>query len=272
MTRPKHTRGFHGHGGGRQAPTHLLRRTRDDDEALRMRERLHDFVVARLPVVFIFVAGLVVGLALRGMVFDRSGCAAKDLPEAEVVEAGPDLLSAVRPPPKTFKRDSTLPRTGEGDASGSITNGDFSAGRDLVHVDDPRVWWESDNDGVSDDECDHSMHAAMEIPFRRLVNLVSTTGWQLRVQEAYRASGTHADRSLHKEGRAIDITVDRASGEKLTPFEKVAAYEELAKLAWQAGFDWVFYENSRGTGPHVHASVRADGPTMSVCGRKGKPK
>ena len=48
--------------------------------------------------------------------------------------------------------------------------------------------------------------------------------------------------------------------------------EELAKLAWQAGFDWVYYENSRGTGPHVHASVRADGPRMPVLHQKGKAK
>ena len=272
MTRPKHTRGFHGHSGKGALTSRMLRHTRDDDDELLLRERLHEFIVARLPVIFIFVAGLVVGIALRGMVFERAGCVPEELPEAEVVEAGPDLANPVRQAPKSFKRDTTMPRSGEGDASGSITNGEFSAGRDLVYVDDERVWWESDNDGVSDDECDHSMHAAMEIPFRRLVNLVSAAGWQLRVQEAYRATGTHADRSLHKEGRALDITVDRPVGEKLTPFEKIAAYEELAKLAWQAGFDWVYYENSRGTGPHVHASVRADGPRMPVLHQKGKAK
>ena len=53
---------------------------------------------------------------------------------------------------------------------------------------------------------------------------------------------------------------------------QIAAYEELAKLAWQAGYDWVYYENSRGTGPHVHASVRADGPRMPVLHQKGKAK
>lgn len=272
MTRPKHTRGHPGHVGRNPLPPHLLRHKRDDDDELLLRERLHDFIVAHLPVVFIFVAGLVVGLALRGLVFDRAGCVAEELPEAEVVEVGPDLTNPVRPAPKSFKRDTTMPRAGEGDTSGSIANGEFSAGRDLVYVDDPRVWWESDNDGTSDDECDHSIHAAMEIPFRRLVNLVTAAGWQLRVQEGYRASGTHADRSLHKEGRAMDITVDRPVGEKLTHFEKIAAYEELAKLAWQAGYDWVYYENSRGTGPHIHASVRADGPRMPVLRKTRKAK
>ena len=71
-----------------------------------------------------------------------------------------------------------MPDAKECDISGSITNNDFSAGRDLVYVDDPRVWWESDNDGDDDDECDHSMNAVIEIPFRRLVNLVTAAGWQ----------------------------------------------------------------------------------------------
>ena len=67
MTRPKHTRGFHGHGGKGALTSRMLRHTRDDDDELLLRERLHEFIVARLPVIFIFVAGLVVGIALRGM-------------------------------------------------------------------------------------------------------------------------------------------------------------------------------------------------------------
>lgn len=178
---------------------------------------------------------------------------------------GVDLENPVRPAPAKFPRNSKRPNKPERDVSGEISNGKFSAGRDLIYVTDSRVWWESDNDGVSDYECDHSMHRAMEIPFRRLVNLVeSQTKWQLRVQEAYRPEGIHSSKSLHKEGRAIDITLGYKNGEKLkTAAEMQEAYEMLCKLAWQAGFDWVYYEYGNGTGPHVHASVKALRPFLT---------
>ena len=162
----------------------------------------------------------------------------------------------VRPFPEKFPRRSCMPDKKESEASGAISNSAFSPGRDLVYVDDPRVWWESDFDGETDDEDDHSMHRAMEPAFRRLVELDAMSNATLRVQEAYRPSTIHSTLSLHKEGRALDLTFERIEGEKLTPFEKVAVYESLAKLCWQAGFDWVYYEQARGTGPHVHASVR----------------
>ena len=50
--------------------------------------------------------------------------------------------------------------------------------------------------------------------------------------------------SLHKEGRAIDVTCDQMP------------LEELAKLCWISGFDWVYYEARKGKGPHIHCSVR----------------
>lgn len=179
---------------------------------------------------------------------------------------GVDLVNPVRPAPEKFPRNAKMPNVRERDASGEITNGKFSPGRDLIYVTDSRVWWESDNDGDSDNECDHSMHRAMEIPFRRLVNLVeSQTKWQLRVQETYRPEGIHSGKSLHKEGRALDITLGYKNGEKLkTPAEKHEAYEKLAKLAWQAGFDWVYYEYGSGTGPHIHVSVKANRPFLTT--------
>ena len=210
--------------------------------------------------------GVALGVFIRGW-FAEDGLSNHDT-DKEVLEknvAVPNLFSPVREAPEKFGRDTYLPDKKETTASVAIADVDFSAGRDLVYVEDERVWWESDNDDKdNDDECDHSMHAAMEIPFRRLSNLVASTGkWQLRVQEAYRENGVHASKSLHKQGRAIDLTVDNLHGEKLTPFEKIAAYAELAKLAWQAGFDWVYYEYANGTGPHIHASVRPDGKRIT---------
>ena len=235
------------------------------------------FILARRVGITLFLLGLFAGLYLRGCFGEYDvEIEEDDGEEVEVVaekkHKGPDLFNPVREAPATFKRNTYLPNIREGEASVSVGVVEFSAGRDLVYVTDDRVWWESDHDGDDDDECDHSMHAAMEIPFRRLINLIVAAGWQPRVQEAYRASGVHANRSLHKEGRALDITIDRLTEPKLTHFEKIAAYEELSKLAWQAGFDWVYYEYGSGTGPHIHASVRPDGPRMADFKGKHKSK
>jgi len=148
-----------------------------------------------------------------------------------------------REKPDRFPGNTHRPAAGEGDTSGSIDLGTFSAGRDLVYVDDPRVWWESDHD-TNDTECDHSMHAAVEAPLRRLIDLVDAAGGTLEVHDAYRAAGIHNPRSLHKEGRAVDLTCD------------ALGLEELAKLCWVAGFDWVYHEAGARGGAHVHCSVR----------------
>lgn len=155
-----------------------------------------------------------------------------------------DPLAPVREAPAAFARNACLPDVREVDASGAIDLTTFSPGRDLIYLDDARVWWESDEDGVHDDECDHSMHGAMELPLRRLIELATTRQGRLKVQDAFRPTGIHNPRSLHREGRAIDLTSDDIP------------LDELAKMCWQAGFDWVFYECPKNGGHHVHASVR----------------
>jgi hypothetical protein len=182
-------------------------------------------------------------------------------PEEETVaeEEAPDL-SPVRPFPEKFPRRTHLPDCNESEASGSIVFSSFSAGRDLVFVEDDRVWWESDNDEEEDDECDHSMHRNIELPFRRLVEMCVASGAVLRVQEAYRPASIHSPKSLHREGRALDLTCpsldpawspDAPNADRPSP----ASLEILAKLAWAAGFDWVYYECPKNSGPHIHASV-----------------
>lgn len=182
-------------------------------------------------------------------------------------EPKPEPVYQVRPFPESFPRRACMPDVKESEASGAVSNSLFSAGRDLVYVDDPRVWWESDFDGEDDDEDDRSMHRAMEAPFRRLVELVAMSNATLRVQEAYRPkNGIHSSVSLHKEGRALDLTcpdldpsmpkTDPRDPKQVLP--TAVSLEILAKLCWAAGFDWVYYEVPKSSGAHLHVSVRRD--------------
>lgn len=189
---------------------------------------------------------LLIGMGLRQV--KRPSTPSKPVPtlveQAPAEEKQVEWLP-VREAPQRFQRDTHMPNITEAKVSGARAPHMFSAGRDLTHIDDKRVFWESDND-TNDDECDHSMHKAMEEPLLLLIELVHAADGTLEVHDAYRASGVHNTRSLHKEGRAIDLTCDELG------------LEELAKLCWSAGFDWVYYEASARGGAHVHCSVKPD--------------
>ncbi len=152
-----------------------------------------------------------------------------------------DLTKPARPMPARFPKDTHLPTNSEADVCIAFDPDAFSAEKDLIRIVDTRVWFESD-EHANGDEDDHLIHRAMSTPFMRLIELVCQHKGRLKVHDAYRTRGPHCELSLHKEGRAVDLTCEEFS------------LSHLAKLAWAAGFDWVFYETSGGD--HVHCSVR----------------
>ncbi|MCL1920591.1 MAG: hypothetical protein FWG50_05860 [Kiritimatiellaeota bacterium] len=166
--------------------------------------------------------------------------------EPQPSAAAPDLHSPVRDAPAAFPVDSNLPRGRETLASGPIDLATFSEKKDIVRFEDKRVWFDSDNK-KDPEEDDHLIHRAMEVPLKRLVNLLEkkSAKAKLKVHDAYRPTGIHLEKSLHREGRAIDLTCEGIS------------LSELAKLAWQSGFDFVLYEKPGASGgEHLHCSVK----------------
>ncbi len=240
-------------------------------------ERRRFFAMTTTGKILLAVIGIHLAVLLCVTVFGSCSChranedatpgqeaaAAETKPEPEKPE---ERIVQIRPFPEKFPRRSCMPDLKESEACGAISNSVFSPGRDLVYVDDPRVWWESDFDGETDDEDDHSMHYAIVPAFRRLVELVAMSNATLRVQEAYRPSSIHSSLSLHKEGRALDLTCPDLdpSAPKTSPRDgsqvlpSPASLEILAKLCWAAGFDWVYYEVPKNSGAHLHVSVRRD--------------
>jgi len=194
--------------------------------------------------VFVVVAGLATALWVRpGRLLRRhaqNGAAVRYPPPSDF---DPLAYAAPDPVPEVGPRTHYPPRK-ELLVSGANDPQLFDPDLDLIEYHDPTIWWESDNDTDGDTEDDHQMHRDLLPPLLRLSALVLHEQALLKVQDSYRPTGIHNPQSLHREGRAIDLTADGMT------------LGRLARLAVQAGFDWVYYESPRSGGAHVHGSVR----------------
>ncbi len=136
-----------------------------------------------------------------------------------------------------------VPDTGEIGAVGAISErverGSVEYSR-LVRCDSPDIVFK-DEEGTG---ADRMMTPRLRAKLRRLAPLVERE-WpdlRLRVTEAWDELHEHGTNSIHYEGRAADITTSDVDSKRLG---------RLARLAVEAGFDWVFYEDAS----HVHVSV-----------------
>lgn len=195
-------------------------------------------------------AGLLLVVSIEGCRggFPWKGKEAKDAADTRKAKGPPpDLFTPVRAAPASFPPNSNLPPGKEINTSGAIHLESFDPQKELIRFEDPRVWFESDQD-KDDTEDDHLIHRAIEVPLKRLVNLIEKKGGKLKVQEAYREASDqrkiHLETSLHREGRALDLTSDTMN------------LSDLSKLCWQAGFDFVLYETPARGGRHVHCSAK----------------
>jgi len=143
-----------------------------------------------------------------------------------------------------LKLHDKVPNKVEHDAVGLMTS---PIKRDS---DDFKKLTKNDNpDVVFKDPDNHLMTAALSAKVDALAELVKKEwpGKKLRISEAWADpagadNDPHMKSSMHREARAVDISVSDKDGAKLG---------RLARLAVDAGFGWVFYEDEL----HVHASV-----------------
>jgi len=92
---------------------------------------------------------------------------------------------------------------------------------------------------------DRMMTSKLKAKVDALATLVKNEwpGIKLRVTEAWDENNEHSTNSVHYEARGVDLTTSDKDGAKLG---------RLGRLAVNAGFEWVFFEDTS----HIHASMK----------------
>lgn len=156
---------------------------------------------------------------------------------------GDPSLAGGREQQKRLAPGQFFPQISEKGASGSLVERveRGSAGfKRLVRGDRERlVFKDEERSGA-----DLVMSPRLQEKLDKLADLTESEwpGTKVRVTEAWDEQSEHGAESLHYAGRAADITTADIDNRKLS---------RLAGLAINAGFDWVYYEDS-----HVHVSVK----------------
>lgn len=137
-----------------------------------------------------------------------------------------------------------VPNKGEKDVGGAATKKIKRGTPEFVALqknNNPDIVFKDEEKG----EADHYMTDRLKEKADELAKKVKAEwpGKKLRITEAWDEQDEHSANSTHYEARAADITVSDQDPKKLG---------RLGRLAVEAGFDWVFYEDAS----HIHASVK----------------
>lgn len=162
-----------------------------------------------------------------------AGLEAEEGPSEAVAAAAADVLHLGQKVPNR-------PEIATVGAPTTIVRRDSPEFKKLVRNENPDIVFK-DEEGTG---ADHMMTKKLSDRLDRLAELVKQEwhGVKLRVTEAWDENLEHATRSVHYEGRAADLTTSPIDGGKLG---------RLGRLAVEAGFEWVFFENKF----HVHVSM-----------------
>jgi hypothetical protein len=158
-------------------------------------------------------------------------------------DAAPGLAKERAMRPKVLRVREYFPKLPETEAAGSIERRIVRGGPGFSRL----VRSDSELIVFKDEEktgADRMMSPELRARLLTLARLVKRE-WpelELRVTEAWDEDGELGKGSLHYVGRAVDVTTSDVDATRLG---------RLAGLAIEAGFDWVYREQS-----HVHASLR----------------
>ncbi len=164
---------------------------------------------------------------------------------------GDSVMAAESAPPEVFTRTQHKPAAGEAASSGPLG--------DAILPNTPEyntLLLNSNPDIVYKNTGDHPMTERLRNRIDALSERVKTefSGYRLRITSTWRQKPDSFEyRSLHWEGRAVDFNIiaDDPNIIESGDYDK-SKLGRAAQLAYDVGFDWVWYENSF----HVHASVK----------------